>query len=84
MEVSMFSMAGIAGTVLERGALTSPGWVLLLLLLLLTPPMVIYLTVRFRSWHELEAWGSHAGWIVITPFRDITEKMLHSHKPRHA
>ncbi len=79
----MFSMAGIAGTVLQRGALIAPGWVLMLLLLLLTPPMVIYLTVRFRSWHELEAWASRAGWIMMTPFRDITEK-LHSHKPRHA
>ena len=79
----MFSMPGIAGTALERGAVIPTGWLLLLLLLLLTPPVVIYLTVRFRSWHELEAWASHAGGTMMTPFRDIT-KMLHSHKPRHA
>ena len=79
----MFSLAGIAATDLQRGALVPPVWFLLLFLLLLTPPMVIYSTIRFRSWHELEAWASRAGWIVMTPFRDIT-RMLHSHKPRHA
>jgi len=79
----MFSWVGIAGTDLQRGALISPGWFLLLLLLLLTPAMVNYLTIRFRSWHELGAWASRTGWIMMTPFRDITE-MLHSHKPRHA
>jgi hypothetical protein len=79
----MFTMAGTAGTDLERGALIPPGWLLLLLLLLLIPPMVIYSTIRFRSWHELEAWASRAGWFLMTPFRDVM-KMLHSHTPRHA
>lgn len=79
----MFSIPGIAGTALERGALIPLVWPLLLLLLLLMPPMVMYLTVRFRSWHELGAWASRAGWILMTPFRNIME-MLHSHKPRHA
>jgi hypothetical protein len=79
----MFSMVGIASTDLERGTLIPTVWPLLLLLLLLTPTMVIYLTVRFRSWHELEASASRAGRIMMTPFRNITE-MLHSHKPRHA
>jgi len=79
----MFSMVGIAATNLERGTLISPGWPLLLFLLLLTPPMVMYLTVRFRNWHELEAWATHAGRIMVTPFREI-RTMMHSHKPRHA
>jgi len=79
----MFSMAGMAGTDLQRGFVVPPGWLLLLLLLLLTPPMVIYLTIRFRSWHEVEAWASHAGSTMMTPIRDIT-RMLHSHQTRHA
>ena len=79
----MFSMADIAATAVQRGSVVPPGWLLLLFLLLLTPPMVIYLTVRFRSWHELEAWAAHAGRFMTTPFRDVT-RMMHSHKPRHA
>ena len=79
----MFAMAGIAATALERGSVIAPGWLLLLFLLLLTPPMAIYLTVRFQSWHELEGWASHAWRIMMTPFRDVIG-MMHSHKPRHA
>lgn len=79
----MFSMATMAGTDLQRGFLIAPVWPLLLLLLLLMPPAVIYLTIRFRSWHELKAWASHAGWIAMTPFRVIAQ-MLYSHKPQHA
>lgn len=56
----MLSIAGIAMTNLERGTLVPPGLLLLLLLLLLTPPLVMYLNARFRSWHELRAWGLHA------------------------
>jgi len=79
----MLSIAGIASTDLQRGFVVPPVSPLLLLLLLLTPPLVIYLTIRFQSWHELGAWAAHAGWIMMTPFRDIA-RMLHSHKPRHA
>ena len=79
----MFSLAGMADTALQRGALTTPGWLLLLLLLLLMPPMAMYLTVRFQSWHELETWASRAVWVTTTPFRTVTG-MLHSHKSRHA
>ncbi len=79
----MSTMASIASTATQRGFVVPPLSPLLLLLLLLTPPMVIYLTIRFQSWHELGAWAAHAGWIMMTPFREIAQ-MLHSHKPRHA
>ena len=54
----MFLLIGIASTALERGALIPQGWLLLLFVLMLMPPMVMYLTVRFQSFHEFERWGS--------------------------